>query len=210
MAATPGMPTCSARLSTVWSVRTLRLDGIRGPTVPERLTGLQANDAHNLDERDWRQGVTASTAVHVAPESVFRTAKSRAGRRGTTTRCDGHHALAGRGRARNRVPELCWSSNADSATRMLGPMVVAVASDPRCYPTSGNLIGRPATVQDDDVVNETHVRTMSDGRRRFVSDYGSEGWGFESLRARKISPGRAGPEGPAFSSTTGDVTQLDA
>jgi hypothetical protein len=83
--------------------------------VPERLTGLQANDAHNLDERDWRQGVTASTAVHVAPESVFRTAKSRAGRRGTTTRCDGHHALAGRGRA----PE-SWSGALLVIERRLG------------------------------------------------------------------------------------------
>ena len=27
--------------------------------------------------------------------------------------------------SRNRVPELCGSSNADSATRMLGPMVAA-------------------------------------------------------------------------------------
>jgi hypothetical protein len=111
---------------------------------------------------------------------------------------------------RNRGPELCWSSNADSATRMLKPMVVAVAScDPRCYPTSGNLIGRPATVQDDDVVNETHVRTESDDRRRFVSDYGSEGWGFESLRARKKVLVRAGPHGPALTLSAGHVTQPD-
>ena len=31
----------------------------------------------------------------------------------------------------------------------------------------------------------------SDGRRRCVSDYGSEGWGFESLRARHIIPGQS-------------------
>jgi hypothetical protein len=59
---------------------------------------------------------------------------------------------------RNRVSEPCWSSNADSATRIPGPtLVVAVASrDPRCYPTSGDLIGRPASTQDGDLENETH------------------------------------------------------
>jgi hypothetical protein len=70
-----------------------------------------------------------------------------------------------------------------------GAIVVAVPGcDPRWYPTSANLIGRPATIWDDDLENQTHVRTVSYGRRRFVSDYGSEGWGFESLRARHIDP----------------------
>jgi hypothetical protein len=50
---------------------------------------------------------------------------------------------------------------------------------------------------------------MSDGRRRCVSDYGSEGWGFESLRARKKVLVRAGPQGPAFPFGSAYVTQRD-
>jgi hypothetical protein len=69
-------------------------------------------------------------------------------------------------------------------TRWRGPFDGRPRCDPRCYPTSQNLVGRPATIRDDDLGNETHVRTMSDDRRRSVSDYGSRGWGFESLRAR--------------------------
>jgi hypothetical protein len=50
---------------------------------------------------------------------------------------------------------------------------------------------------------------MSDGRRRCVSDCGSGGWGFESLRARKKVLVRAGPQGPAFSFGFAYVTQRD-
>ena len=97
----------------------------------------------------------------------------------------GHHGLAVAARVPG-IPKLCRHI----IDRRLGDsdawtMVVAVPTcDPRCYPTSENLIGRPATMQDDDLENSTHVRAVSDGGRRGVSDYGSEGWGFESLRAR--------------------------
>jgi hypothetical protein len=44
MAGTPGTPTCSARPSTDWSVKTLRLDGTQNPAdhAPDPLTGLSA------------------------------------------------------------------------------------------------------------------------------------------------------------------------